>query len=79
MSVERLKRICTNAVALKPDLILITGDLDTIEARNCPHAIQEGFSPLQEYKGKVIACYGVCCNNTMLLKWHRIMITRIFR
>lgn len=55
MSVQRLKQICENAVKLQPDLILLTGDLDTMECRNSPEALKEGLAPLKAYQGKVFS------------------------
>lgn len=57
MSVERLRRICERAVEREPDLILITGDLMTMESHDVSIVI-EALAPLAAAKGKVFACHG---------------------
>jgi len=58
MSVERLRRIAANAVAKKPDLVLLTGDFLTMESQSDPELLRRAFEPLREMPGKVFACYG---------------------
>ncbi len=57
MSVERLQRICQRAVDRKPDLILITGDLMTMESHDVD-IVSRALEPLAAYRGKVFACHG---------------------
>ncbi|MDD9935673.1 MAG: metallophosphoesterase [Myxococcales bacterium] len=58
MSVPRLRRICERAVAREPDLIVLTGDLLTMESRRTPETLDEALAPLAEAQGKVFACMG---------------------
>jgi len=58
MSVERLQRICNEAVEAEPDLILLTGDFLTMESRGTPDALAAGLKPLRVYKGRTFACFG---------------------
>lgn len=58
MSVERLKDYANHVVEQNPDLVLITGDMYTIESHNEPKALAEGLQPLLKLKGKVFACLG---------------------
>ncbi|MEM9458237.1 MAG: metallophosphoesterase [Myxococcota bacterium] len=57
MSVERLQRICRRAVERKPDLILITGDLMTMESHDV-ETVTRALEPLRAYAGRVFACHG---------------------
>lgn len=57
MSVERLRRICQRAVDRKPDLILITGDLMTMESHDA-ETVTRALEPLRSYTGRVFACHG---------------------
>jgi uncharacterized protein len=57
MSVERLRQICQRAVDRKPDLILVTGDLMTMESHDTD-TVTRAILPLQAYAGKVFACHG---------------------
>lgn len=57
MSVERLRRICQRAVDRKPDLILVTGDLMTMESHDVD-TVTRAIEPLRAYAGKVFACHG---------------------
>lgn len=58
MSEARLRRIVERAVGAKPDLVLLTGDLLTMEAHHAPAALARALSPLSEMEGKVFACRG---------------------
>jgi hypothetical protein len=58
MSVPRLRRICERAVARHPDLILLTGDLLTMESRGTPSVLREALQPLAAARGRVFACMG---------------------
>lgn len=57
MSVNRLRRICERAVERDPDLILVTGDIMTMESQNI-ESVLAGLQPLGEARGKVFACHG---------------------
>ncbi len=58
MSEARLRRITERAVRAKPDLVLLTGDLLTMEAHHAPGALARALSPLAEMEGRVFACRG---------------------
>ena len=57
MSVKRLKQICQRAVEKEPDLILVTGDLMTMESQDVD-VVYEALSPLGQASGRVFACHG---------------------
>ncbi|MCA9711004.1 MAG: metallophosphoesterase, partial [Myxococcales bacterium] len=57
MSVERLRRICRRAVEREPDLILLTGDLMTMESHDAD-TVARALEPLEAYAGRVFACHG---------------------
>ncbi len=57
MSIKRLARICQRAVDRQPDLILITGDLMTMESQKVD-VLAEALAPLSQYRGRVFACHG---------------------
>lgn len=57
MSVERLRRICQRAVDRQPDLILITGDLMTMESHDVD-VVTRALEPLRAYPGRVFAAHG---------------------
>jgi len=57
MSVARLHRICRRAVDRHPDLIVLTGDIMTMESRDIGVVIR-ALAPLAEYRGRVFACHG---------------------
>jgi predicted MPP superfamily phosphohydrolase len=57
MSVERLQRICQRAVEQQPDLILVTGDLMTMESHDVD-TVARALEPLKAYSGRVFACHG---------------------
>ncbi|MCH9685268.1 MAG: metallophosphoesterase [Deltaproteobacteria bacterium] len=57
MSVARLQRICQRAVDREPDLILITGDLMTMESHDVD-IVTRALEPLRAYPGRVFACHG---------------------
>ncbi len=57
MSVGRLRRICQRAVDREPDLILITGDLMTMESHDVD-IVTRALEPLRAYQGRVFACHG---------------------
>jgi len=58
MSAERLERICQRAVERDPDLILVTGDLLTMESQGTPEALHAALAPLSALPGRVFACMG---------------------
>jgi hypothetical protein len=57
MSVARLRRICQRAVDQQPDLILVTGDLMTMESHDVD-TVARAIEPLRAYEGRVFACHG---------------------
>lgn len=57
MSVQRLQAICRRAVEREPDLILVTGDLMTMESHN-EALVTEALAPLAQMQGRVFACHG---------------------
>jgi predicted MPP superfamily phosphohydrolase len=57
MSVARLKSICARAVGDDPDLVLITGDLMTMESENA-EVVAAALEPLKLLTGRVFACHG---------------------
>ena len=57
MSIERLQAICRRAVERDPDLVLITGDLMTMESHD-PEIVTAGLEPLRALAGRVYACHG---------------------
>jgi uncharacterized protein len=57
MSVARLREICVRAVAEDPDLILVTGDLMTMESHD-EDVVAAALAPLQALPGRVFACHG---------------------
>jgi predicted MPP superfamily phosphohydrolase len=58
MSEARLRRICERAVAREPDLILLTGDLLTIESNRDKGALTRALQPLAQARGRCFACLG---------------------
>ncbi len=58
MSTERLSAICNDAVAAQPDLVLITGDLLTMESQMDVAAVTRALQPLRALQGRVFACLG---------------------
>jgi hypothetical protein len=57
MSIARLREICQRAVDQDPDLIVITGDLMTMESHDA-RVVTEALAPLAAARGKVFACHG---------------------
>ncbi len=58
MSVERLRAICERAVAVKPDLVLLTGDFLTMESQSSVEPLRRALEPLAALPGRVYACRG---------------------
>ena len=58
MSVERLSEICERAVALHPDLILLTGDFLTIESNHEHALLVQALAPLKKLPDRCFACFG---------------------
>jgi predicted MPP superfamily phosphohydrolase len=58
MSPEQLHAVCQRAVDAKPDLIVVTGDLLTMESHGAVDAVAHAFSPLKAFEGRVFACHG---------------------
>ena len=57
MTVQRLQNICRRAVERSPDLILLTGDLMTMESHDVA-VVTEALAPLAAMPGRVFACHG---------------------
>jgi uncharacterized protein len=57
MSVARLRRICERAVERAPDLVLLTGDIMTMESHHVD-VVVDALAPLAAMRGKVFACHG---------------------
>lgn len=57
MSIERLQGICQRAVDQQPDLVLITGDLMTMESHDLD-VVTRALAPLAALRGRVYACHG---------------------
>ena len=57
MSVARLREICVRAVAEDPDLVLVTGDIMTMESHDAD-VVTAALAPLQQLHGRVFACHG---------------------
>ncbi len=58
MSVARLREVAERAVAMKPDLVLLTGDFLTMESHHEPAKLAEALSPLRPLAGRTFACLG---------------------
>jgi len=58
MSVARLRRIVERAVALQPDLILLTGDFLTMESQQDAAPLSQALAPLRAHAGRTFACRG---------------------
>ncbi len=54
----RLRRRLDALVALEPDLVLITGDLLTMEGAGTPGALAQALSPLRRLPGRCFAIFG---------------------
>ncbi len=58
MSVAGLHAICARAVARDPDLVLLTGDLLTMESQRDPAWLTAALAPLKSLPGRCYACLG---------------------
>jgi len=58
MSVATLHAICARAVARDPDLVLLTGDLLTMESQHDPAWLTAALAPLKALPGRCFACLG---------------------
>ncbi|KAG2385778.1 hypothetical protein C9374_002927 [Naegleria lovaniensis] len=60
MSKKRLFKICQNIVHHKHhiDLVVITGDMETMDTHHDEDSLREALSPLKEISHKVVACLG---------------------
>lgn len=58
MSVAGLQAICARAVARDPDLVLLTGDLLTMESQRDPAWLAAALAPLKAIEGRCFACLG---------------------
>ena len=59
MSAGRLRQICQRAVEAGPDLVLITGDLLTMESHAAVEALTFALEPLRALPGRGCACLGL--------------------
>ncbi|MBC8074060.1 MAG: metallophosphoesterase [Deltaproteobacteria bacterium] len=57
MPIARLQGICERAVAEDPDLIVVTGDLMTMESHD-EAVVTAALAPLAQLRGRVFACHG---------------------
>jgi uncharacterized protein len=57
MSVARLRQICKRAVEREPDLVLLTGDLMTMESQRVS-VLVDALAPLTAMRERVFACHG---------------------
>ncbi len=57
MSIARLREICQRAVDQDPDLVLVTGDLMTMESHDVD-VVTAALEPLGRLRGRVLACHG---------------------
>ena len=58
MSVAALHAVCARAVARDPDLVLLTGDLLTMESQRDPAWLTAALAPLKALPGRCFACLG---------------------
>jgi predicted MPP superfamily phosphohydrolase len=58
MSVAGLQAVCARAVARDPDLVLLTGDLLTMESQRDPAWLAAALAPLKAIEGRCYACLG---------------------
>lgn len=60
MSKKRLFKVCQNIVKHKHqiDLVVITGDMETMDTHHDEDSLREALSPLKEISHKVVACLG---------------------
>ena len=58
MSVARLRRIASRAVAENPDIVVLTGDFLTMESMSDPELLTTAFEPFRAMHGRVFACHG---------------------
>ncbi len=58
MSVAALRGFVERAVALEPDVVLLTGDFLTMESQGDARHLREALEPLRALSGKVVACWG---------------------
>lgn len=56
--IERLRQFCAEAVALDPDLVLLTGDYLTSESHASPRCLEDALAPLAALRGRVFAALG---------------------
>ena len=58
MSPSRLRRICERAVAGNPDLVLVTGDLLTMESQRMAESVVFALEPLRPLAERTFFCFG---------------------
>lgn len=56
--VHRLRRVIEDLVAQEPDLVLLTGDLLTMEGAGSPGALADALAPLRRLRGRCFAVFG---------------------
>ncbi len=56
--VHRLRRVIADLVAHQPDLVLLTGDLLTMEGAGSPGALARALEPLRRVPGRCFAVFG---------------------
>jgi predicted MPP superfamily phosphohydrolase len=55
---HRLRQVIDDLVAHEPDLVLVTGDLLTLEGAGSPGALARSLEPLQRLPGRCFAVFG---------------------
>jgi uncharacterized protein len=58
MSEGMLRALCERAVGAAPDLVLLTGDLLTIESHHAGESLARALAPLKALEGRTFACMG---------------------
>ncbi len=56
--VHRLRRVIEDLVAQQPDLVVLTGDLLTMEGAGSPGALADALAPLRRLPGRCFAVFG---------------------
>lgn len=57
-SVEKLRRTLERLLESDPDLVLVTGDLLTMEGMGSPGSLARALQPLEKFSGRGFACLG---------------------
>lgn len=58
MSRQRLRGFAERAVAMSPDLVVLTGDFLTMESHDAADALAWALAPLADLRGRTFACRG---------------------